>query len=498
MLSGVEAFKFAGESSIRDPARNHMQTPDAPPYGIARKFPPFPWTLLLLVFGASWQPSRTLAENWPQWRGPALNGICVEKILPVAWSAEKGVEWKNVAWKQPLPGSAGSTPVVWEDRIYLTSATEDDQLVLLCITTSGKELWRRRLDGGNHAVRDDEGNLASPSPCTDGKRVWALVGTGQLACFDALGNEQWHIDLGERYGKIEIAFGFASTPVLRSGRLYVQLIHGDRDPETNEALVLCLDAKTGEEIWMRHRPSDAHGECEHSYASPTIYRDSHQEFLLTHGADYLVAHSLRDGHELWRCGGINPPGNYHRTFRLISSPVANEGLIVMPTAKNGPILGIRPEGNPQSDHPSDTAPADPDTDTKNRGEAKYEVLWRYPNNTPDVPSPLIQGGLVYLCRENGNLRCLEAQSGKEVYRKRTERGRHRASPVWADGKIYLTCRNGKTTIIRAGRQFEILAQNDLGEEITASPAISNGTIYFRTFQSLIAIRESEGRKQESR
>ncbi len=445
-----------------------------------RTCPPIKGVLLLLVLGIGWPATRGLAENWPHWRGPTLNGICTERGLPIEWSAVEGAEWKNIAWKLPLPGPAGSTPVVWDDRIYLTSAAEDDQLVLLCINTSGKELWRRILDSGNRAVRGDEANLASPSPCTDGNRVWALVGTGKLACFDRSGNEQWQVDLEHRYGKIELAFGLASTPLLRSGRIFLQLIHGDRDPETKEALVVCLDAATGEQIWLHYRASDARDECEHSYASPTIYRDSRQEFLLTHGADYLVAHSLQDGHELWRCGGINSPGNYHRTLRLIASPVANEGLIVVPTAKNGPIFGIDPAGGPATDNSGKS-------DSEN-GPAPYEVLWRYPENTPDVPSPLIKDGLVYLCRENGNLRCLEGQSGEQVYRERTERGRHRASPVWADGKIYLTCRNGKVTVIRAGRQFEILARNEVGEEITASPAIANGTLYLRTFQSLLAIR----------
>jgi len=385
-----------------------------------------------------------------------------------------------------LPGPAGSTPVVWRDRIYLTSAAEGDQLILLCIATSGRELWRRKLDGGNRSVRGDEGNLASPSPSTDGRRVWTLVGTGKLACYDTSGNLQWDVDLVDRYGKIEIAFGLASTPILQPGRLYLQIIRGDRDPATNEALVVCLDAETGGQIWLHHRTSDARGECEQSYASPTIYRDAQQEFLLTHGADYLVAHSLVDGHELWRCGGINPPGNYNLTLRLISSPVAGEGLIVVPTAKNGPIMGLRPAGSP--------LPLAAGKDHSDSEAAPYQMIWRYPENTPDVPSPLIKDGLVYLCRENGNLRCLDAQTGAEIYRRRTERGRHRASPVWADGKIYLTSRNGKVTVVRAGRQFEVLARNDVAEEITASPAIANGTIYLRTFQSLIAIRKGGGKE----
>ena len=175
-----------------------MPTQDTQSYWLTQKYGcQYRWILALMVLGFGWQLTPCLAENWPQWRGPTSqrhllwNETCPSNGRPLL-----GAEWKNVAWKLPLPGPAGSTPVIWEDQIYLTSATEDDQLILLCMTTSGKELWRRVLDRGNRAVRGDEGNLASPSPSTDGEAVWALVGTGKLACFDASGNEQWRVDLG--------------------------------------------------------------------------------------------------------------------------------------------------------------------------------------------------------------------------------------------------------------------------------------------------------------
>jgi len=420
--------------------------------------------LLWLVFDSD----LLRAENWPQWRGPRLTGVSNESNVPTKWSASE-----NIVWRLPLPGPAGATPVVWEDRIYLTTAA-DDQLQLWCISTAGKKLWQRPLDNsGSLLFRNDEGNLASPSPSTDGQHVWALVGTGKLTCFDRDGQKVWSVDLQERYGELQIQFGYASTPVLDGNRLYLQMIHGDGDPSTREALVVCLDAATGQALWKQPRPSDAHDECEHSYASPTIYRDARRSFLLTHGADYIVAHSLEDGQELWRCGGINSPGNYHSTLRLVASPAVGDNLIVVPTAKGGPVLGLRPDG---------------------RGDVTENskiVAWKYPDHTPDVPSPLVYGGLVYLCRENGNLLCLDANTGEELYHKRTVRDRHRASPVLADGKLYLTSRGGVVTVIRAGRKFEILAKNDIEEEIAASPIISNGVLYLRTFESLLAIREGD-------
>jgi outer membrane protein assembly factor BamB len=296
------------------------------------------------------------------------------------------------------------------------------------------------------------------------------MANGVLACYDFDGNEIWKLDLQDRYGKFNIAFGMTSTPVLDGDRLYLQLIHGEGDPDTREAIVVALDKKTGAGIWRHDRKSDARKECEHSYASPTLYRDGQREFLISHGADYTVAHDLKDGHELWRCGGLNPPGNYNPTLRLVASPLAVPGLIVIPSAKNGPVVAVEPDA---------------------QGDVTFSkryIRWIRPHNTPDVPSPLYKDGLLYLCRENGNLLVLDAETGEEIYEKRTTRDRHRASPVYGDGKIYLTARNGTITVVKPGREFEILAQNKLGEPMSASPAISNGTIYLRTFEALYAIR----------
>ncbi|MCA9230846.1 MAG: PQQ-binding-like beta-propeller repeat protein [Planctomycetales bacterium] len=409
----------------------------------------------------------TFADNWPQWRGQRFTGISPENNLATRWSATE-----NVAWRVDLPGQAGATPVVWDDRIYLTTAN-GKELQLWCFSTAGEKLWQRNLGAGDFKVRSDEGNMASPSPCTDGQHVWAMVGTGRLACFDRDGNDVWNLDVGDRYGEIKIAFGMSSTPVLDEGRLYLQLIHGDRNPATQEAVVVCLDASTGNEIWKQPRLSDAREECEHSYASPTLYRDAKHVFLITHGADYVVAHALDDGQELWRSGGLNPPGNYNETLRLVASPGVGDNLIVVPSAKGGPVYGIRPGGRGDI------------------SESKEFIAWRYPDKTPDVPSPLIHDGLVYLCRENGNLLCLNADTGEEYYHEKTVRDRHRASPVYADGKVYLTSRSGVVTVVRAGKEFEILAQNDLGEDISSSPVIADGTIYLRTFASLFAIRPGD-------
>jgi outer membrane protein assembly factor BamB len=413
----------------------------------------------LATFGAA----SAVADNWPQWRGARHDGVSTEAPAAAAWDLDADVQWSL-----PLPGPAGSTPVLWEDRLFLTSAA-GEELLLLCISTRGEELWRRSLSDGNETVRSDEGNYASPSPATDGQHVWTFVGTGALACHTTEGQPVWQFNVQDRYGALQIQFGMASTPLLHEGRLYLQLIHGDGNPQTREALVVCLDAASGEEIWQAARPSDGRDECEHSYASPTLFLDGPAPLLLTHGADYLVAHRLTDGSEVWRLGGMNPPGNYNPTLRFVASPVAAEGMIVVPSAKGGPVFGLTGAG--QGDV------------TRN----EQAVKWRMPRNTPDVPSPLIHDGLVYLCRENGALICVDAETGEELYQERLIDDRHRASPLWVDGKIYVASRRGVVSVVKAGREFELLARNAIGEEISASPIFADGVFYVRTFESLKAI-----------
>ena len=412
--------------------------------------------MLTLLLGVFILVGVLYAENWHQWRGPNNDGISHETDVPIQWS-----QTENIKWRLPLPGEAASTPVVWEDKIFLTSA-EGNALVLMCISTEGEELWKQTVGRGNRSVRGGEGNSAAPSPVTDGEHVWVFLGTGDLACYDFDGNQVWHTNLAERYGSFNLYFVMSTTPLVDKERLYIHLIH------SNAWVVLALDKMTGKEIWKHNRKSDATDECEQAYTSPILYRDAEREYLVVHGADYVTAHSLEDGSEIWRCGGLNPVMGYNPSLRFVASPVATEGLIVVPSAKNGPVLGIDPAAKGDI------------TDSKWQ-------LWKLRQGTPDVPSPLIHEGLIYLCGERGNLTCLDAATGKQLYRERTHRHRHRASPVYADGHIYLTSRDGIVNVVKAGRKFEIVARNEIEEAVAASPVVSNGVLYLRSYQALYAI-----------
>ena len=397
------------------------------------------------------------AENWPTWRGPQHDAVSRDKNFPTEWSATR-----NLLWKTPLPGPGAGTPAIWGENIFVTSEDGDD-LVLLCIGTDGKERWKRKVASGAKRARGGEGNAATPSPSTDGQRAFAYFGTGDFAAFDFAGTEVWRFNAQERYGKFSYGFGMHTTPLLHDGRLYLQLIHA------RAAVVVAIDAATAKEVWKVERKSDGHSECLHSYASPCLWRQGGTARLITHGNDYAVAHDLADGAEIWRAVDLNPKSRYNATLRFVASPVAIENLIVVPTAKNGAVVGLKPGA------------------TGLIGAGGAGELWRLPSGTPDVPSPVVYEGRVYLCRENGVLTCLDATTGKQIYSERAHSQTYRASPAAADEKIFLTAKDGTFTVVEAGDALKILAKNKLPDQFLASPALANGRLYLRGFESLYAI-----------
>lgn len=426
----------------------------------------------LLILLAVW-PSVGRADNWPQWRGPQGNGISNAKSIPTIWSSKK-----NVAWRSPMPGQGGATPAVWGEYMFVTSA-EGDDLVLLCLDVGSGELrWKRTVTSGNQDARAGEGNSASPSPSTDGEHVWVFFSTGVLACYDFQGEEQWKFDVGERFGKLDIQFGMASTPLLVGEHLYLQLIHGvmKKGDDRRTGQVIKLDKLSGKTVWVHERITQAGFECKHSYASPVLYDDGQRKFVIAHGADCTTGHSLETGEELWRLSGLNGPSDintrHDETFRFVSSPAVCPGWIIVPTAKEGPLVALQVNDQLQGDVSSNPA-----------------VLKWHLSETPDVSIPLIVGDLVYLLHKDGKLQCVELETGKEVYHQRTHTVQHRSSPAYADGHIYFCGKDGVCTVVKAGRQFEIVAENEMdGESITASPIFANGTLYLRTYAAVYAIR----------
>ena len=253
----------------------------------------------------------------------------------------------------------------------------------------------------------------------------------------------------------------------------MQLIH------SGGQIVFAVDAKTGKEVWKINRESDGTDENEHSYASCFLWSNGTDAYLVVHGNDYATAHALEDGREIWRVGDLNPRERYNRTLRLVASPVCTPELIVVPSAKNGPVVGVKP--NAQG---------------KVMRDSKY-VQWRLNSGTPDVPSPLVYHGLVYLVGESGRLTVLDAKTGKEQYRKALKADRYRASPVVVEGHLIATAREGVFSVVKVGPTPSKILENKLPDRFTASPAFSNGVMYLRGHQYLWAIAANKESRPRS-
>ncbi|HWT03554.1 MAG TPA: PQQ-binding-like beta-propeller repeat protein [Pyrinomonadaceae bacterium] len=400
------------------------------------------------------------ADDWPQWRGPELNGTSRETGLPVRWGATE-----NIAWKLELPGWSGSTPIVWGGRVFLHVA-EGDDLFLWCVDRkAGAVLWKKRLGGGNVKMRKQ--NMSSPSPVTDGRSVYVMTGTGVLKGFDFEGRELWSRDIQKEYGEFGLNWGYASSPLLHEDSLYVQVLHGMNTDDAS--YVLRVDKKTGKTVWRTERPTKAVRESPDSYTTPAVVRHGKAVEIVVTGGDSVTGHDPATGKELWRAEGLNPDNAPF--YRIVASPVIADGIVYAPSRVR-PLLALRPGG---------------------RGDVtKSHLLWSTVNG-PDVPTPVTDGKYFYVVNDRGIVWCLDAKTGREIYgQQRIKAGTYSASPVLADGKIYVTNEDGLTTVIKAGPKFEVLAENDLNDYCLSSPAISEGQIFIRTGKHLYCIGGRRG------
>jgi len=402
------------------------------------------------------------AENWPQWRGPAKNGVSAEKGLPLKWSTTE-----NIAWKVEMPGRSGSTPIIWGETIFLNIGTADKRgdLELWALDRGdGRIRWKKHIAGGNHLERKQ--NMSSPSPVTDGQTVWVMTGVGILKAFDFSGKELWMRDIQKDYGRFGLNWGYASSPLLHGGDLFVQVLHGMKTDDPS--YLLRIEGKSGKTLWRTERPTRAIEESPDSYTTPVALQVSNApnsvEIVVT-GGDVVTAHDPASGKELWRMDGLNPTNN--PSNRIIASPVAVGDVVVAPTRER-PMLAIRGGG---------------------RGDVtRTHRLWSF-DNGPDVPTPVSDGKLLYTITDRGVAYALDVATGKVVYGpQRLRPDSYSASPVLADDRIYVTSENeGLTSVYRAGPKFELLAENPLEDYCLSSPAISEGQIFIRTTGHLWAI-----------
>ncbi len=387
-------------------------------------------------------PVLALADNWPGWRGPAADGVSREKGLPVRWSA------KDVRWKVPVRGAGVSGPVVWGERVFLTASDgrRNDRLHIYCHhRRDGRLLWHTRLFGSAPTDLYPPGGMAVPTPAADGARLYALFGTGDLACLDHDGSPVWIRSLAEEYGPFRNRWGMGASPILVGELLVVQVDHFAR------SYLLAVECKTGATRWKTDRDATV------NWSSPLPVTTKRGTQLVTVGTYRAVSYDARTGAELWSVRGLQE--------QCIPTPVSLGERVFVSSAVG--TLAIRLDGR--------TGDV---TDTN--------VVWRNRRASLTVPSAIAYEGHIYIPGDRGVVTCLDAATGKQVWKERLGESYH-ASPVAGDGKVYFTSKEGVVRVVQAGAAFRLLAENDLGEPVIASPAISGGQLFIRGEKHLFCI-----------
>ncbi|MPY87466.1 MAG: PQQ-binding-like beta-propeller repeat protein [Luteitalea sp.] len=395
------------------------------------------------------EPEGEAQRYWPRWRGPSGQGLAAGTGYPDAWSRTE-----NVAWRTPVPGRGHSSPIVWDDRIFLTTAYPDGRASMLAYERSnGKQRWEAFVPDRTPEHTHRKNSHASPTPVTDGRRIYASFGNRGLVAFDFDGKLIWHHSLGT----FDNYHGTAGSPLLYQDRL---ILYQDHDGGSEGgAFVAAFATSTGERLWRTEREATV------GWGTPVAIRAGNRDEIIVSGQRRVVAYDPASGRELWRASG--------NTREVIPTPVVGHGLVFCSSGRAGPTLAIRPGG------------AGDITDT--------HVVWQSPKGSPFVPSPLLYGERLYIVNDMASIATsLEATTGKVVWQGRlgiAKREGFSASPVGVDGKVFFTNDDGETFVLRAGPEFELIRVNRLEARLLASPALVDGHWYFRTEQDLIAIGE---------
>jgi len=412
--------------------------------------------------------------GWPQWRGPSGQGVSEEKNLPNTWNSGS-----NIKWKTAIPGRGHSSPIVWGNRIFLTTAIEGEVVpgakavthmagdkeflhpdsigadrkhqfqVIAVDRKTGKIAWSQTaFESTPYDNRHRKSSYAASTPATDGSNVYAFFGTEGLYAYSIDGKLKWKADLG-KLGTV--GMGTGTSPIVYRDLVIVQC-----DEENGESsFIVAMNKNTGKEAWRTPRKVQV------SWSTPLLVQTSKRAELITSGTEFVIAYDPATGQELWRHNGVKS--------NAIPSPVANNGVVFVSAGFPAKIaMAITLGGT---------------------GDLADTVLWKYAKGTAYVPSPILYGDYLYLTSDRGVLTCLDAKTGEVKY----EGGRvpvpatFTASPVAFDGKILLTSEDGDTFVVKAGPKHEILGTNSVGEPVYASPAVADGNIFIRGERNLYCI-----------
>lgn len=425
--------------------------------------------------------SAKTGSNWAQFRGPDAQGISTETSFPTEWS-----ETKNVKWKTPVSGKGHSSPIVWGNRIFLTSDVEGavvpdakpadhkvgnqefrhpdwaghdrkHTMKVTCIDAdSGKVLWEKvAYEGTVFDYRHRRNTFASPTPVTDGRLVYAWFGSEGLYAYDYKGTLVWKKNLG---GIKTLGMGVGTSPIIHENLLILQC---DED-EGEKSFIAAFDKATGKEAWRVARPVQV------SWSTPVIVKNGARNELITNGTEFTIAYDPKTGKELWRTKGVES--------NAIHVPLVGNGMVYVtagyPTKRT---LAIKLGG-------------DGDVTAKN-------IAWKYEKGTAYCASPILYGDYLYLISDKGMLTCVDAKTGEVKYEgaRVPVPASFMASPVAFGDKLMITSDDGDTFIIKAGPKHEVIRTNSIGEPVFATPALANGRIYLRGENHLYCIAEGAGR-----
>ncbi len=427
--------------------------------------------------------ASTQTEHWPSFRGSYASGVADGQDLPLRWDAKTGL---NVRYRVPIPGLAHSSPVIWGDKLFLTTAVSQDKKAsfqpglygsgkasedrsvhtwnVVCIDKrTGKTLWTRTAAQGKPIdKRHIKATYANATPATDGKHVVAMFGSQGLFAYTIDGDLLWKHDLGRldvgAYNAPQYEWGSASSPIIYRNMVIIQC------DTQKQSFIRAIDLKTGKTVWNTQRDELP------SWGTPTIVRGPDRDELVTNGSNYIRGYDPMTGREHWRLGGsskITAP-----------TPVYGDNFIVVASGRSPerPIFAIRRGAKGDI--------------TLDSGEtANKFVAWSKTRRGPYMPTPLIYQGRVYTLGNSGIVACYDLQTGQEAFIERldgTSNG-FSASPVAADGRLYLPSEDGEVVVLQAGGELKTLARNNIGEPIMATPAISDNTLFIRGSQHLFAI-----------
>ncbi len=424
-------------------------------------------------------------QNWPSFRGPSASGIVEGFKTPVRWDIEKS---QNVCWKIKIPGLGHSSPAIWDDRIFVTTAVKDKgesrlkvglygdvksereenifSWRIYCIDRkSGKVLWNRQSHKGKPKVkRHPKSSHASHTPCTNGKYVVAFFGSEGMYCYDMEGNLIWKKDLGTLdwgfYRMPSAQWGGGSSPIIHKQMVIIQC------DVQKDSFIAAFNLKDGNQLWKTSRDDVP------TWGTPTVYSGQKHSQIIVNGYKHIGGYDIGTGKEIWKLrGGGDIP---------VPTPLVAHELIFITNAHGSmsPIYAV---------HLSSLG----DISLAKETSSNQFVAWSYNKNGNYIPTPIVYKKYLYCGSDRGVLSCYEAKTGKLKYRERfsSDSVPFSASPVAADGKIYFTAEKGEIFVVEAGPEFKLLNVNKMGETCVATPAISQGTLFFRTRHQLVAVAE---------